>query len=68
MHDSFPAQMLREAKENPDGWVYEIDPKFDPYGHVPVHGIIRAWKISASGDPTGEVWENPDYRQGASPG
>jgi hypothetical protein len=56
--------MLAEAARNPGGWVYEIDGKFDPNGRVPVSGIIRAWKISPAGTPTGEVWENPEYAQG----
>jgi hypothetical protein len=53
--------MISEAKANPDGWVYEIDPRYDPNGRVPMKGIIRAWKVSPMGELTDEVWENPDY-------
>jgi hypothetical protein len=57
----FPERLLREARQNPNGWVYEIDSHYDPDGRVPFSGIIRAWKVSASGEPTGEVWVNPEY-------
>jgi hypothetical protein len=63
MQHDFPARLLSEARKHPNGWVYEIDSRFDPVGEVPFSGIIRAWKISASGLPTGEVWENADYEQ-----
>lgn len=65
MRDNFPARLLSEAQKLPNGWVYEIDSRFDPTGEVPFSGIIRGWKISATGQPTGEIWENPDYEPGA---
>jgi len=61
MKPDFPERLLREAEQNPNGWVYEIDSHFDPDGRVPVSGIIRAWRVSAAGKPTGELWINPDY-------
>lgn len=61
MKREFPDELLGEAKANPGGWVYEIDPRYDPNGRVPVSGIVRAWKVSVAGEPTGEVWENPEY-------
>ncbi len=61
MGQVLPERLLREARQNPDGWVYEIDGHYDPDGTVPVSAIIRAWKVSATGEPTGEVWVNPDY-------
>ena len=61
MEPVFPERLLREAERNPDGWVYEIDSHFDPDGRIPLSAIIRAWKVSISGKPTGEVWVNPDY-------
>jgi hypothetical protein len=61
MTTHFPVRMLAEAARNPGGWVYEIDGKFDPDGYVPMNAIIRAWKISPAGTPTGEMWNNPEY-------
>lgn len=60
------AELLTEAKLNPDGWVYEIDARYDGSDWVPVQGIIRAWRVSPTGDLTGEVWENPEYRTDAN--
>lgn len=57
----FPVRMLEEAAKIPGGWVYETDGRANPDGFVPLNTIIRAWKISAAGTPTGEIWENPEY-------
>jgi hypothetical protein len=62
MRPEFPERLLREAEKYPNGWVYEIDSRFDPDGAVPFEAIMRAWKISPQGEPTGEVWVNPKYR------
>ena len=58
---TWPPEMIAEAREHPDGWVYEIDPRYDPNGRVPMKGIVRGWKVSPAGELTGEVWENPEY-------
>lgn len=60
-NSEFPDDLLDEARANPGGWVYEIDPRYDPNGEVPFTAIIKAWKISDTGEPTGEIWENDDY-------
>lgn len=62
MKQDFPDDLLDEAKANPDGWVYEVDPRYDANGEVPFAAIIRGWKISVAGEPTGEVWENEEYK------
>ncbi len=64
--ETFPSELLAEAQAHPGGWVYEIDPAYDPNGRVPVSGIVRGWKISPKGIPTGEVWVNPDYKPSRS--
>ena len=61
MTSEFPGELLSEAAAHAGGWVYEIDPRYDPNGEVPFNGIVRAWKISADGEPAGDVWENPEY-------
>jgi hypothetical protein len=57
----FPAAMVAEAATQPGGWVYEIDPAFDPDGAVPPEGIRGARKIGEDGLPTGEYKANPNY-------
>jgi len=62
--NSFPPELLAEAKATPGGWVYSIDAAYapdGPYGRVPPEGIIGAWKIAEDGTPTDEYWANPDY-------
>lgn len=58
----FPEALLAEALSNPNGWVYEIDPRFDPDGAVPPEGIKGAWKVGPDGLPTGEYQANANYR------
>jgi hypothetical protein len=53
MSRDIPPELLAEAKSHPDGWVYEIDPGYGPNGRVPMSGIVRAWKVSSAGEPTG---------------
>jgi hypothetical protein len=60
-----PPEALRlEALRYPNGWVYEIDPRWDPDGEIPLEGIVRGWKVDERGLLTGEVWENPRYKPG----
>jgi hypothetical protein len=61
----FSEAFLAEARRHPGGWLYEIDPKFDPQGAVPPSGIIGAWKIGDDGVPTGEFQANQNYRPDA---
>jgi hypothetical protein len=57
-----PEALLAEARTKPGGWVYEIDPRFDPNGAVPPEGIKGAWKVGDDGVPTGDYQPNPNYR------
>jgi hypothetical protein len=54
--------MREEARRRPGGWVYAIDPAFDPDGAVPPHGVIGAWKVSERGEITGDFEHNPNYQ------
>jgi hypothetical protein len=56
-------EALREqARRQPGGWMYAVDPAFDPDGAVPPHGVIGAWKVDGRGEITGEFRHNPHYR------
>lgn len=58
----FPEALRAEARLHPDGWVYEIDSKYDVDGAIPPEGILGAWKVDENGDPTGDFQPNPNYR------
>lgn len=61
----YSPELLAEARANPGGWVYEIDPKYaadGPDGAVPPEGIKGAWKVGDDGLPTGEYLGNERYR------
>lgn len=58
----FPKRLLEEAARTPGGWVYETDGRRRDDGYVQIEFIIRGWKISPDGIPTGEVWENLEYK------
>jgi len=57
-----PKALLAEARANPGGFVYEIDPRYDPNGRVPPEGVVGAWAVGEDGIPTGEFKANPKYR------
>ena len=50
------------AAAQPDAWVYEIDPWFDPDGEVPGWGVAGAWKSNADGHIEGDFTPNDGYR------
>lgn len=58
-----PADLIREAKANPGGWVYEISSGYDPNGEVPPHAIKGAWQVSQNGEIIpGSYQPNPNFR------
>ena len=58
-----PEDMVREARANPGGWVYEISGQYDPNGAVPPHAIKGAWRVSDGGEIVpGSFTPNPNFR------
>jgi hypothetical protein len=55
-------EMIAEAKNNPNGWVYQIDGQFAPHEAVPPEAIVGAYTVDAAGNLTGEFKANPNYR------
>jgi hypothetical protein len=51
-----------EARRRPGGWVYAVDPAFDPSGTVPPHGVVGAWKVDDRGEIVDEFTWNTNYR------
>ncbi len=65
MDAPIPDDLARlEAKKNPGGWVYVLDLNYgsDPTAAFPPEAIKGAWKVSESGEMTGEFFPNPHYR------
>lgn len=52
MADSKPLQLELQAKQNPSGWVYEIDWVYGPDDYVPPEAIVGAWKVDDNGNLT----------------
>ncbi|MFD5615136.1 type VII secretion system-associated protein [Kitasatospora sp. NPDC127060] len=52
--------LRQRALASPGKWIYEIDPAFNPDGHVPLHGILGWWQVGPFCDI--EWTGNPDYR------
>jgi hypothetical protein len=50
-----------EAKNNPGGWVYALDGRYDPDGEIPPQAIEGAWKVDENGEIIGEFIPNPNY-------
>jgi hypothetical protein len=56
-------EMVREAKNNPGGWVYAISGKFGPNDAVPPEAIAGAWKVDDQGRIIqGSFKPNPNYQ------
>jgi len=56
-------EMVAEAKNNPNGWVYQIDGQFGPKDRIPPESIVGAYKVDSSGNLTGEFKPNPNYHR-----
>ena len=54
-------ELLREAKNNPNGWVYKIDQGYDLSGHIIPEAIAGAWKIDEKGNIIGKFIHNKNY-------
>ena len=51
-----------EARANPGGWVYAVDPGFEGSAEVPPEGIVGAWKVDENGELEDAFTPNPRYR------
>ena len=56
-------QAVQEAKQNPGGWVYQINGDYGPDDAVPREAIVGAWKVDEDGNLMGKFIPNPNYRQ-----
>ena len=56
-----PEDAIKEALNNPNGWVYVIDAAFKDEENVPPQAIQGAWKVDSEGIITGDFIYNPNY-------
>lgn len=56
-------ELKEEARKNPGGWVYVIDPAYPklPGGRVLPQAIVGAWKVDTEGNIEGEFLTNKNY-------
>lgn len=55
--------MRKEAKQNPNGWVYAIEGNYGPNDAVPPEAIAGAWKVDSTGNIIkGSFTPNPKYK------
>lgn len=52
---------LVEALNQPNGYIYRIDPRYDVDGEIPGYGVIGAWKVNHLGAIEGDFAANPNY-------
>jgi hypothetical protein len=55
-------QMRRNARANPDSWLYVIDEEFDARGDVPPWAVAGRYPVDADGEVVEEFHPNPEYR------
>ncbi len=57
------ADMIKEAKKHPNGWLYAIEGSFKPDEKVPPDAITGAWKVDKDGNIIeGSFVENPNFK------
>ena len=56
-------EMIAEAKNNPNGWVYAIDGNYGPNDAVPPWAIIGAWEVDSKREIVSDSFQNnPKYK------
>jgi hypothetical protein len=55
-------EMRAAALENPNSWLYVIDPALDPDGEVPPWGVVGAFPVNVWGRIEEPFEPNADYR------
>ena len=54
--------MRAAAQENPNSWLYVIDPALDPEDEVPPWGVVGAYPVNGSGEIEERFQANEAYR------
>ncbi|HEV8560879.1 MAG TPA: type VII secretion system-associated protein [Actinophytocola sp.] len=56
------AEMRAAARENPNSWLYVIDPALDPDGEVPPSGVIGMYPVNERGEIEDAFQPNAGFR------
>jgi hypothetical protein len=56
------AEMRAAARENPNSWLYVIDPALDPDEEVPPWGVVGAYPVNERGEIEENFHPNTAYR------
>jgi|GEM_PF-1013741 len=54
-------EMRATARSAPGGWIFAVDPHFEPAPGVPARGLVGAWRIDEAGEIGPEFRDNPVY-------
>ena len=61
MIEEITEEIINEAKNNPNGWVYKIDSGYDLSVDTPPESIAGAWKVDENGNIVGDFIPNVNY-------
>jgi len=61
LSEKITADLIKEAKDHPNGWVYKIDQAYDPSGDIRPEAIVGGWKVNENGDIVGSFIPNKNY-------
>jgi hypothetical protein len=61
MNQIITDEIIREAKNTPNGWVYKIDSNYDLTGDIRPEAIVGAWEVDGNGNITGDFISNKNY-------
>lgn len=63
----YPLEMIKEAKRNPNGYVYVIAPDLDHDGEVPFEAIRGWYRVDAQGEICSDFEPNEKFDPQAYP-
>ncbi len=57
-------EIVEQAKNNPNTWVYIIDGDFSGSNEVPQHAIVGSWQVDEKGEIMKDSFlANPNYKK-----
>lgn len=56
-----PEEIIRQARLQPNSWVYQIDGNYGASDDVPPEAVMGAWQVDGDGNIVGEFLPNPNY-------